>query len=123
MFAYDLQTQQLKWEAAGNYYDVQLVLADKTLFAWENNRGLTALDAETGTLQWQTTAGIQEEIFPVLVATDTVIFLAGKKNTYAISRATHQVVWKIPITGRLVLGNQQLFIIGINHQVTAVALN
>lgn len=123
LFAYDLTTQQLKWESVGNYYDIQPVLANSTLFAWDYSRGLTALDAETGALQWQTNAGIQETIYPIFVATDTVVFLAGEKNTYAISRDTHQIVWQIPITGRLVLGNQQLFIIGTDHQVTAVALN
>jgi len=124
LYAYDLPNSKTKWMAAEKF-NGQPVLVDNTIYITQPDDALAAVDADSGKIQWKWKPVIPEEInhFPIPVATSNVIFVPGKRNTYAVSIATHQTVWQIPKSGRLVLGDKLLFIIGRDSTVTAIGLN
>lgn len=124
LYAYNLQNRKTKWIAAEKFSG-QPVLVDNYIYITQPDDALAAVDADSGKIQWKWKPVIPEEInhFPIPVAAANIIFVPGKRNTYAVSIATHQTVWQIPKSGRLVLGDNQLFIIGRDSTVTAIGLN
>lgn len=134
LFALDLtQHGKIRWELPKQYDSSVPVVADNEVYSTEADRShLNAVDAMTGKILW-TWSPENDEVAPrnTPLATANVLFVSGKKNTYAVSRSTHQTIWKINVVGRMAIGDNKLFIRSgkckedrcTYDYVTAIALN
>lgn len=136
LHAYDLATRTLKWKAP-NQYGQPIVAGNEIYIIGQpagqkgvDNFELHALDAVTGKINWTWHLPDWREFQPYtsLVATADLVFIPLGSGTVAISRKTHEVVWKTDQTGDLMISDNQLFIFDYDHgdwklQVTAVALS
>jgi outer membrane protein assembly factor BamB len=101
---------------------------------------LISLDAATGKINWTWRPAGQDYLARYsaeLAVTSDTVFVRGNENTYAVSAASHQQVWKINKVGSLALGKGKLVISDYDNafnpiqanqhkqlnEVTAVALN
>jgi outer membrane protein assembly factor BamB len=68
---------------------------------------LYAIDPLTGQVKWSLAGATG---FDNMIVTDNVLFTVEGSNTVAISLATHQVLWSVPITGTMAVSDNELFI-------------
>ena len=138
LYALDLAKKgSIKWRVDNQSRSITPVVADDEVYSVDDDRAtLSSFNATTGRIiwQWKPDGGdhieIQRGANPSMLATSDTMFVVGGKFTYAISRLTHQTVWKVAKVGGLSLGDNKLFIKDSgegeewrNSTITAIALN
>lgn len=118
LFAHDLTMRAYpRWELPLQSALTNPVVAGNEVYSTQYDFSkLNAVNAVTGKIMW-TWSPQDDLIDPEIpqLATRDVIFVAGKKRTYAVSRATHQTMWQIDKVGRLAIGDDKLFIISMQN--------
>jgi outer membrane protein assembly factor BamB len=118
----DLDTAGLKinWSKQGGFQG-QPCLANGTLYV-NRNGGVAALDESTGEQRWVwylTDASLNSN---AMVVTDNLLFACTTNTLYAIDLNTHDTAWTYPVSGRLALSDNVLYVAGSNGTLTALAV-
>lgn len=121
LYAFDLTKREIKWHTDFEFSS-QATLTKDAILVSQSYNDITAIEPHSGKIMWQWYSDNKEELENYTIATDSHIFVAGKKILMAISLDSQQTVWKMPLTGQLILGNNTLFIIGKDGIVSAIGL-
>jgi hypothetical protein len=105
------------WSLSGITNGFDSAYANGTIYT-EANGSICALNPINGQLEWSLPGGNQPGN---LIVTDNVLLAGLGDNTVAISLATHQVLWSVPVVGRMALSDDELFI-GSSNSVVAYAV-
>lgn len=127
--AYDLSnTAKEKWKIKMSNWSVSTpVVAGNEIYisqADEDYRStVNVYDTNSGKLlwSWSNDDDVEYKHYQPVATIDT-LFVPTEKATYAISRINHQVVWKLPESGKLAIVDNKLIITSGDY-VTVVALN
>jgi outer membrane protein assembly factor BamB len=57
-----------------------------------------------------------------MIVTDNEIFACTSSTLYAIDLATHDTIWTYPVSGRLALSDNVLYVAGNNGALTAISV-
>jgi hypothetical protein len=122
LIRFNVNNQSIAWQLNGVYprtpaYDAGVVYAPNN-----NPLRLEARAESNGNLLWSWIppasggTGFNSEV----LLTDTMIFVATETATYGIDRATHQMVWSYPFTGRLALSKNGVLYIQGSGPIVAI---
>lgn len=101
----DLGARAVRWTVPGQF-TTQPVVARGVIYV--GNQATAALEARSVTdgavlWSWPLAEGKGSYFGGDVIATNTLLFVAGDKATYAIDLASHKVVWRFGMTGGLSL--------------------
>ncbi|OGT49654.1 MAG: hypothetical protein A3E82_03285 [Gammaproteobacteria bacterium RIFCSPHIGHO2_12_FULL_38_11] len=119
LYAIDLNQFNIKWVKQKQFIN-EIVLSanmvfsvDQKKFTEYQNQRVNAINAETGVIEWSWKIPSDDTTHfhaPYMVATSDILFVAGTKHLFAISLATHDVVWQGDFAAtELALGDNKLF--------------
>lgn len=123
--AFDLEKKEVIW-SLDDQTRIQPSVDQSEVIVVKNynrNNHLVALDIQTGKELWTFTPPLRESFryFPLI--TKSLIFISSDNKTYAISRATHELVWEYPEGGQLIMNEHMLYIVDKGIKISAIKLN
>jgi hypothetical protein len=117
---FNVNNQSVAWQVPGVYPRTPAYHSGVVYAGNNNPLRLEARAENSGSLLWSwiPPAGGGTGFNSEVLLTDSMIFVATDAATYGIDRATHQMVWSYPFTGRLALSrNGVLYIQGVGPVV------
>jgi hypothetical protein len=113
-------TDSIAWKVKGAYPTTPAYHAG-VIYATNNNPLQLEVRSETdGSMAWHwTPAGSDTGFVSEVLLTDSLVFVSTDAATYAISLATHQMVWSSKLTGKVALSKAGVLYIQGQSTLTA----
>ncbi|WP_137992970.1 protein kinase domain-containing protein [Streptomyces vilmorinianum] len=84
---------------------------DGVVYAAEGNRGIVALDASTGSLLWEETEDLTQDVAPVLDPAPVIgrkfIYVRVDNGISAVDMRTHKSAWTYPTSSKVFAANEE----------------
>jgi outer membrane protein assembly factor BamB len=104
----DLAGRRIRWQQTGQFV-AHPVAGQGVVYVGNAKTGaVEARDVASGNLRWSWNLPTPQDsgFGNALILTNNLLFVSGRRNTWAIDLTTHQSVWSYPLGGQLALSAQ-----------------
>lgn len=104
----DLAGRRIRWQQQGQFVSHPVAGAGVVYVGNAQSASVEARDVVSGNLLWRWSLPMPQEsgFDNTLILTNNLLFVAGRRNTFAIDLVSRQTVWSYPFGGQIAISAQ-----------------